>query len=418
MSKNRVVITGIGGICSLGSNIDEIWNNILAYQVGYKKLPMDDSSIVAKFFGKIEKPISIKKIPKKIAKNLPRFAKLGMAAAIEAMESAFGTVPLKTLDKYYSPFERGVIFGTGWGGVDSTIENNDLYVKTGLASPFSTIYSMHSVLSGSASMMWNLRGYQNTHVAACATGNIAIGDAYELIKNGKANFMLAGGSESITGNYNVWSVDILGALSKEQITPQLACCPFDKNRSGFILSEGSAVVILENLETALARNAPIYAEVTGYANYSDAFDITAPADDLMGRYMSITKAIEQAQLNINQIDYINAHGTSTQLNDLNETNAIKKVFGSHAYNIPISSTKSYTGHLIGAAGAMETIFCIKTMQDKIAPATIHLKERDNNCDLDYIPNTHRKISNLQNILNINYGFGGTNSSLILRNFKI
>ncbi|MEG0965736.1 MAG: beta-ketoacyl-[acyl-carrier-protein] synthase family protein [Pseudomonas sp.] len=416
-NKKRVVVTGFGSICALGRNTDEIWGAIKDYQLGYALHPMADASVTAKFFGKIDFPIALKAVPKRIAKNLPRFARIGMAASEQAMQMAFGDNPIETMDKHYSPFDRGVIFGTGWGGVDSTIDNNDMYVETGLASPLSTIFSMHSVWTGSASMAWNMRGYQNTLVAACATGNIAIGDACELIRNGRAKCMIAGGSESITGAYNVWSVDILGALSKEQQDPAKACCPFSADRSGFVLSEGSAVLVLEDLDEALKRGATIYAEIGGYANYSDAYDITAPAADLLGRSMSMQMAIEDAGLGVADIDYINAHGTSTQLNDLNETNTIKKVFGEQAHRIPISSTKSYTGHLIAAAGAIETVFCIKTILTGMAPATTNLNRTDPECDLDYIPNTHRYLDRVDNVLNINYGFGGANSCLVVSRYS-
>lgn len=415
--RKRVVVTGFGSMCALGRNTDEIWGAIKDYQLGYALHPVADPSVTAKFYGKIEFPITLKSVPKRIAKNLPRFARIGMAATEQAMQMAFGNNPVKTMDRHYSPFDRGVVFGTGWGGVDSTIENNDMYVETSLASPLSTIFSMHSVWTGSASMTWNMRGYQNTLVAACATGNIAIGDACELIRNGRAKCMLAGGSESITGAYNVWSVDILGALSKEQQDPVKACCPFSLDRSGFVLSEGSAVLVLEDLDEALKRGATIYAEIGGYANYSDAYDITAPAEDLLGRSMSMQAAIQDADLDQVDIDYINAHGTSTQLNDLNETNTIKKVFGERAHGIPISSTKSYTGHLIAAAGAIETIFCIKTLLTKMAPATINLNRADPECDLDYIPNTHRYLDSVNHVLNINYGFGGANSCLVISRYQ-
>ncbi|WP_253562682.1 MULTISPECIES: beta-ketoacyl-[acyl-carrier-protein] synthase family protein [Pseudomonas] len=416
-TKKRVVVTGFGSVCALGRNTEEIWGAIKDYQMGYALHPMQDQSVTARFFGKIDFPIELKAVPKRIAKNLPRFARIGMSASEQALCMAFGDDPVAEMDKHYSPFDRGVVLGTGWGGVDSTIDNNDMYVESGLASPLSTIFSMHSVWTGSASMAWNLRGYQNTLVAACATGNIAIGDACEVIRSGRAKCMLAGGSESITGAYNVWSVDILGALSKEQENPAKACCPFSQDRSGFVLSEGSAVLVLEDLDEALKRGATIYAEISGYANYSDAYDITAPAEDLLGRAMSMEKAIEEAGLNTWDIDYINAHGTSTQLNDLNETNTIKKVFGEHAHTVPISSTKSYTGHLIAAAGAIETVFCIKTIQTGMAPATINLERSDPLCDLDYIPNEHRYLGVVDNVLNINYGFGGANSCLVIRRYS-
>ncbi|CAI3954222.1 3-oxoacyl-(acyl-carrier-protein) synthase (FabB) (PDB:2UV8) (PUBMED:21652641) [Commensalibacter communis] len=411
MSHKRVVITGYGAVCSLGKNIEEIWNSVLNYKMGYSKTPYQDETVAAKFFGKIHFSPDTSAISKRIIKNLPRFAKFGMIAAHEAIYNAFPDI--KDLD-YYSPFDRGVIFGTGWGGLDSTIDNNDLYVASGIASPLSTIFSMHSVCTASISMNWNFRGYQNTPVAACATGSISIGDAYDKIKSGQVNMMLAGGGESITGSFNVWSVDILGALSKEQDEANKACCPFSKDRSGFILSEGAAVVCLEEYSHAIKRGAKILGEVVGYANYSDAYDITAPAEDLMGRIKSIKVAIDVAGIQKEDIDYINAHGTSTYLNDLNETNSVKAALDKHAYRIPMSSTKSYTGHLIAASGAIETIFCLKSLESNIVPATINLNNSDPQCDLDYVPNHHRTLGKIDHILNINYGFGGANSALVIK----
>lgn len=415
--RNRVVITGVGAVCSLGRNVPEIWRSILDYQVGYRRYAHPDPAVSAQFFGRIDDALDLSLFSKKITKLLPRFAKLGLMSASEALTMAFGDSSSETLDKYYSPFERGVIFGTGWGGQDSTIENNDAYVASGLASPVSNILSMHSVCSGCISINWNFRGYQNTPIAACATSNVSIGDACERIRSGKAKMMLAGGAESITGDYNVWTVDILGALSKATGRAEEACCPFDAKRSGFILSEGGAALCLEALDSALARKATILGEITGYANFSDGYDITAPAEDVMGRYMSISEALRESGSDGHDIDYVNVHGTSTPLNDINETRALKMVFGSQASSVPMSSTKSYTGHLIAAAGAMETIFCLQSIREGIIPATMHLKDRDPECDLDYVPGRHRENAAVNKVLNVNYGFGGVNSALVLEKYS-
>jgi 3-oxoacyl-[acyl-carrier-protein] synthase II len=275
---------------------------------------------------------------------------------------------------------------------------------------------MHSVATAAISMNWKLRGYQNTPIAACAAGSIAIGDAYEIIKSGRQKVMVAGGGESLKETFNVWSIDIIQALSKECNNINKACCPFSKDRSGFVLSEGAAVVVLEDLDSALARGANILGEIIGYANYSDAFDMTSPATDLSSRVKAINDACNQANVSAEDIDYINAHGTSTKLNDFNESECIKSAFGKKAYEIPISSTKSYTGHLIGGAGSMESIFCLKSIETGMIPATYNLINSDPSCDLNYTPNVHSKGNTINIALNLNFGFGGSNSAVIFKRY--
>ncbi|WP_276922300.1 beta-ketoacyl-[acyl-carrier-protein] synthase family protein [Frischella perrara] len=413
-SRQRVVVTGYGAVTSLGQNVEEIWKAIMDYKIGYSKYEYSDDSITAKFFGKIPFELNLSPFSKRILKNTPRFGRLGLIAADEALKMAFGD-DLSELDKHYPPFSRGVIFGTGWGGADALAQNSLSYNTEGFASPLTNILSMNNVGSAIMSMNWNLRGYQNTPVSACATGGIAIGDAVEIIRSGRAEMMIAGGGESLNSDLNIWSIDILNALSKEQENVETACCPFDRNRNGFVLSEGAAVLCLEKYETALTRGATILAEVTGYGNCSDAYDVTTPAPDCGGRYHAVKYALKQADIEL--VDYVNAHGTSTQLNDFNETEMLKMVFGDSVYSLPISSTKSYTGHLIAAAGALESILSIKSIETNIIPATIHLNNPDPGCNLDYVPNKHRQVENIQSVLNVNYGFGGSNSALIFERYK-
>lgn len=409
-SSGRVVVTGYGALCALGNSVDEIWTSIENYKVGYRRVEYPGAPIVAKFFGVMDNKPPRKPFSKAILKFLPEFAKLGLSAAAEAIHMAFGEKA--NLDDFCSPFERGVIFGTGWGAQDESTIQNNAFRENGSASPFSNLLVMPSVGTAAISMQWNLRGYQNTPVAACATGSIAIGDACEVIRSGRAKFMLAGGGESIREGFGVWSIDALRALSKEQESLEKACCPFSLDRNGFVLSEGAAVLCLEDYEFAKARGARILAEVVGYGNYSDASDITSPAEDLLARTMTIRTACTQAGIPVDAIEYVNAHGTSTPLNDLNETRALKLALGNAAYHTPISSTKSYTGHLIAATGAIESIFTIRTIETGLMPATIHLKNPDSECDLDYIPNEHRRKSGIRYALNLNYGFGGSNSALV------
>ncbi|CAB9495207.1 beta-ketoacyl-[acyl-carrier-protein] synthase family protein [Alteromonas macleodii] len=411
--SNRVVVTGYGAISSMGSNSSAIWEKILGYEIGYKvHNHFNDDSITAKFFGfldfdkKLIQPFS-----KKISKMLPLYAKYSLVASKEAFDMAFGDVDL---DSLMSPFDRGVMIGTGWGGLDTANMNNNDYQASGIATSFSTVMSMCNAATAAVSMNWNCRGMQNSPVAACATGTIAIGEAYEAIKNGKAKVMLAGGSESLKEQFNVWSIDVMQALSKEQENPTAACCPFSKGRSGFILSEGAAVLCLEDYEFAKARNANILGEIIGYENYSDAYDMTAPAEDMSARIKVIKELLLNAELQPSEIDYVNLHGTSTPLNDVNETISVKEAMGDVAYQIPMSSTKSYTGHLIGAAGSLETIFCLKAMAEGVVPATINLHEKDPDCDLNYVPNKHLTEQNLNHVMNISFGFGGANAGIILR----
>lgn len=413
----RVVVTGYGSICSLGKNTKEIWQAVLDKKKGYDIWDDPGKGVSARIFGKINAPLELDRFSKKILKNTPRFANLGLIAADEAFTMAFGES--QQYSDYYESHECGVIFGTGWAGFDSSSVNYYAYSdpESLSASAHSCFNSMPSIATAVISVNWNLKGYQNTPIAACATGNIAIGDAYEIIKSGKARMMMAGGGESLMQPFTVWSVDVLGALSKEKTDLNKACCPFSADRSGFILSEGAAVVCLERLEDAQKRNATILGEIVGYANHSDAYvNLTAPAPDLVGRVTTIKNAIEYAELNLNDIDYINAHGTSTPMNDFNETQVLKEVFGDLAYEIPVSSTKSYTGHLIAAAGGIETIFCLKSLEENIIPATINLNNPDPKCDLNYVPNEHLTNQDLNHVLNVNYGFGGANSCLVIKRY--
>lgn len=414
MTERRVVVTGYGAVSAMGNSAAEIWDGIMAYQLGYKKWSFDDPSINAKFFSFMEADRKrYAAFPKAVVKMLPEFAKNALLASKEALDMAFDDSA--NLHQHLdSPFEIGAIIGTGWGGMDSVNYNNNDYRESGMSSSFATLMSMHSVATAAVSLNWNIRGYQNTPVAACATGTIAIGDAYHVIKSGRAKVMLAGGSESLKEQFNVWSIDVIQALSKEQEDASLACCPFSAQRSGFVLAEGAAVICLEEYEHAKARGARILGEIIGYGNFSDAFDMTAPAEDLQARRLAIVRAMEEAKLAPEQLDYINLHGTSTPINDVNETNSIKSAFGAAAAGIPMSSTKSYTGHLIGAAGSIETIFCLKAMETGVIPATTHLREADPACDLNYTPNQHREAKAVDHVLNLSFGFGGANCALVMK----
>jgi 3-oxoacyl-[acyl-carrier-protein] synthase II len=415
MSSKRVVVTGYGAVCALGENVPAIWDSIMEYRVGYSRIDMSEANVQAKFFGFMAPDRKrYANFSKTLLKMAPTFAKNALVASREALDMAFGTgvAPTATV----SPFDIGVIIGTGWGGTDSIIRNRDEFRELGITTSFATLMSMHSIGTGLTSLNWNLRGYQNTPIAACATGTMAIGDAYEIIHSGRQKVMLAGGSESLVEGFNGWSIDVTQALSKAQDDPTLACCPFDNSRSGFVLSEGAAVLCLEELEHALARNATILGEVTGYANCSDAYDMTAPADDMQARVQVIQRSLANAGRDADAIDYINLHGTSTRQNDLNETNSLKMALGDAARRIPMSSTKSYSGHLIGAAGSLEAIVCLKAIESGTVPATIHLVNPDPECDLDYTPSLHATGRNVDVAMNLSFGFGGTNCALVLEKY--
>lgn len=409
MEHKRVVITGYGAITPLGNSAAESWQSIMDYQTGYRYVDKTDAGINAKFYGLIDNEPTLKGVSAFIRRKLPRFARLALAAAQETVAMAFNHSQPNSI---YDPLKCGVIIGTGWGGIDDAYHNYDGYKIAGVGSPFSCFHAMPSIATAACSIMWELRGYQNTPIAACATGSMAIGEAYELIKSGQMSMMLAGGSESLTSNASVWMIDVLQALTSEQQDIHKASCPFSLDRSGFVLSEGAAIICLEEREAALSRGATILGEIKGYGNFSDAFDFTAPAEDKLSRISAINKAISGSGLPHSEIDYINAHGTSTILNDLNETESIKDVFGPHAYKIPISSTKSYSGHLIAAAGSFESIVCLKSLAHNILPATFNLNNPDPLCDLDFIPNQHRHDM-VNNVLNLSFGFGGTNAALII-----
>lgn len=408
-AARRVVVTGYGAVTPLGATADACWAAIMAGRLGYRAVDMSAHGIAARFFGLIDEEPSLKGVPAAIRRRLPRHGRLSLAAAREAMAMAFGD---GHPHDSYDPLACGAIIGTGWAGQDETYDFYDQYLRTGVGSPFGCFFGMPNAATAACSLYWGLRGYQNTPVAACATGTIAIGDAFEIIRSGRASMMLAGAGESLRRDASVWNIDVLGALSRETQEARRACCPFSADRSGFVLSEGAAVLCLEEREAALARGATVLGEIKGYGNFSDAFDFTAPADDKIARVKTIERALAQAGMRPQDIDYINAHGTSTPLNDLNETGAVKMALGEWAGRIPISSTKSYTGHLIAAAGSFESIVCLQAMAHRVMPGTCNLDRPDPACDLDYIADGHRP-GRVNTALNLSFGFGGANAALVI-----
>lgn len=410
----RVVITGCGAITPLGDTAIETWDAIKTYRLGYAR---DDNlaaeaGIHARFFGLIENDQALfKRFPKSLIRGLPFFARLSLLAAAEALDQAFPGE--EDLDRAYDTFERSVVLGTGYGWVDSALPCATTYLNTGVSDSFLAISTMHNVATAAAAIQWECRGPQATPVAACASGSIAIGEAVEMIRSGRTRMAIAGAADSYSSALSLWAVDVIGALSKETNEPRRACCPFSRHRSGFVPSSGAGAVVLEELESAVARGARVLGEVTGYSVTTDAAEMTAPAADMRGRIAAVEGAIADAHLPLDAIQYVNAHGTSTPANDRNETEVLKRVFGDFAYELPISSTKSYIGHTIGAAGAIETILCLYALSEGLMPATANYDEPDPECDLDYIPNEHRVNSDLNRVLNLSFGFGGVNSALVL-----
>lgn len=411
MAALRVVITGMGTVIAGAGSVDRAWENIIKkrHNFTYKYF---NSEITTRFFSFLEEAGNrYSLLPRSLTHVLPEHGKLALESCRQAIVQAFGdkTSPVD----HYNAFDCGVILGSGWGAFDLTSQFALQYHKTGLTHPKSNLITMPGSMTAACAMMYGLRGYQNTISAACATGSMAIGEAYELIRSGRAKCMVAGGAESLKSTLSIWGIDIMKALSKETDDPDRACCPFSRDRSGFVLAEGAAVVCLEEYESAVNRGAKILAEIKGYASFSDGENMTRPAEDVLCRARAISQALIQAGIAPAEVDYINAHGTSTQLNDLYETRALKMVFGKHAYLIPVSSTKSYTGHLIGAAGSFETIVCVKAINDEILPSTINLKHPDPECDLNYLPDNHLVSNNINTTVNVSSGFGGHNAALVI-----
>ncbi|MBS7522634.1 beta-ketoacyl-[acyl-carrier-protein] synthase family protein [Serratia ureilytica] len=412
-NTRRVVVTGYGAVTALGGNAPQNWQAIMANRLAYRYHDKSAAGIHARFFALLEAEPALEDVAARVSRRLPRFARLALAAASEAIDMAFSSGHVRP-GHFYSSLDCGVIIGSGWGGQDEIMQNNADYLQSGMGQLFGCFHAMPNIATAICGQHWQLRGYQSSPAAACATGGIAIGDAFEVIRSGRASMMLAGASESLSGNGAIWNIDALRLLSREQKDITKASCPFSRERSGFVLAEGAAVLCLEEREAALARGATILGEVKGYGNFSDAFDLTAPAEDPQAKVKTIRWALEQAGLGNHEIDYINAHGTSTAQSDVNETAAIKAALGRDAYRTPISSTKSYTGHLLAASGSFEAIVCLQALQQQMMPATCHLHESDPECDLDYIREGHRR-GRLRNVMSLNFGFGGANAALVFGN---
>ena len=400
----RVVVTGMGLISPLGNSVNESWSNCIQGCSGISENKVDLEDMPIKVGGRIQDFDPTKYIDSKDVRRLDTFVQYGVSAGIQAIEDA-------GLDNNVDKDRVGLNIGSGIGGLDSIEKNKDILNKKSFkrVSPFFVPGSIINMTPGYLSIIKGYTGPNLSIVTACASSNHAIGTSARLIAYGDADVMVTGGSEMATTPLGVSGFLASRALSKSD-DPKTASRPWDKDRDGFVLSDGAAILILEEYEHAKNRSANIYAEVIGFGMSSDAYHMTAPSEDGTGASLSISRAISDAGISTNDIDYINAHATSTPLGDLAECNAIKSIFDSPP---PISSTKSMTGHTLGAAGAVESIFSILSIVNNISPPTINLNNPDEGCDLDFIPKEARDIK-IDDSLNNSFGFGGTNSTLIFK----
>ena len=411
--RKRVVITGLGMLSPLGLNVEDTWQALLAGKSGVAPITLFNASEnKTKFAAEVKDFDPVALFGRREARRMDRYVQLAMGASLQAVEDAGLVVTNENRDRI------GVLIGTGIGGIGTLLEQADVMAKRGASrvSPFLVPMMLADTGPGMVAIKLGVRGPNMSVVTACATGSNALGEAAEIIRRGSADVMIAGGGEASIIKLAMAGMNTIGALSDRNDEPEKASRPFDKNRNGFVMGEGAGVLVLESLEHAQARGANILAELSGYGTSDDAYHISAPAEGGEGAALCMELALENAGLTADDIGYINAHGTSTTLNDKVETAAIKTVFGERAYQIPVSSTKSMTGHLLGASGALEAVFCTKALQDGILPPTINYETPDPECDLDYVPNKARKV-NAKHALSNSFGFGGHNATLIISRFE-
>ena len=412
--RKRVVITGMGTINPLGHDVSSLWDGLVAGRSAAGPITAYDASEqTVRIAAEVRDFDSEAIFGRKQTRRSDRFTQLVMFAADQAIADA----GLSFRDNG-SNSHAGIIIGTGIGGVVTLLDNYDTFRERGprRVSALMVPMMMPNAAAGELAIRYNLHGMAISLASACATGTNAIGEGAERIRHGTAEIMICGGGESVMHPITLAALSNMGAVSARNEEPERASRPFDANRDGFLMGEGAAVLILESLEHAQKRGAPIHAEVIGYGSSCDAFHITAPDEEGAGAALSMEVALEDAGIAPEEIDYINAHGTSTPLNDRMETRAIRHTFGQHAYKVPISSTKSMIGHLIGAAGAVEAIACIKTLQTGVVHPTINYETPDPDCDLDYVPNQARK-TDPRTVLSNSFGFGGHNATLVLRRWE-
>ncbi|MBX3014652.1 MAG: beta-ketoacyl-ACP synthase II [Caldilineaceae bacterium] len=414
-SPTRVVITGMGAITPLGHSVEETWQALIAGKSGIDRITrFDTSDLRTSFAAEVRNFDATNYMDRKEARRLDLNIQYALAATKQALADA--SLQIEEEDRSLI----GVVIGSGVGGIQTVIDNQDLSTTRGLRkiSPHLIPNMLVDSAGGRIAIEYGLYGPNHAVVSACATGTSACGEAFEIIRRGDADVMVAGGAEAAINPLIMAGFDLTGALSQRNDEPQRACRPFDTDRDGFVVGEGSAVLIMESEAHAKARGARIYAEVIGYGSSADGYNMVAPHFEGRGAVDAMKMALRKAAaygVEANQVDYINAHGTSTRLNDVVETLAIKKIFGEHAYNVKVSSTKSMLGHLLAGAGAIETIICAKTITEGIVAPTINLENPDPECDLAYTP-LHAVRADVNVTLSNSFGFGGHNACIMLRRY--
>lgn len=408
----RVVVTGLGAVTPIGTGVDKFWKNLISGVSGVdriKRFDPEEVGLSVHIAAEVKDFEPEKYFDKKDSQKVSDFIKFAVAASEEAIKDS------GILESKFEPYRAGVIIGTGIGGLRDIEEQQKILMEKGprRVSPFFIPYGISNMASGLVAIRFGFKGPNYCVVSACATGNHAIGDAFRLIQRGDLDIAIAGGCESAITPLGVAGFASMRALSTRNEEPQRASRPFDRDRDGFVMGEGAGILVLEEYEHAMARGARIYAELIGYGATDDAYHITAPCADGEGALMCMKLALEDAGLKPIDIDYVNAHGTSTPLNDRSETIAIKSLFGEHAYRLKISSNKSMIGHLLGAAGAVEAVATVMTIHSGIIPPTINLENPDPDCDLDYVPNKAVEL-NVNFALSNSFGFGGTNACLLFK----
>jgi 3-oxoacyl-[acyl-carrier-protein] synthase II len=413
MSQRRIVITGMGAVTPLGLDVATTWANLIAGKSGVSQITSWDASKYACRFAAQVKDFEPRNyfFNEKDARRADRYSQLAMASAKEAVKH--GGLDPERLE----PDRVGVLVGSGIGGLKSLGDQDEVLLTKGpgRVSPFMIPMMISNMAAGLISMEFGFAGPNFAVVTACATSNNCIGEAWRLIRDDEADVILAGGSEAACVPLGMGGFAAMRALSTRNDEPERASRPFDRDRDGFVLGEGAGVVIVEELEHAKKRGANILAELTGYGLTADAYHMTTPAPGGIGAVRAMQHTLKRAKVPIEKVDYINAHGTSTPVGDVAETEAIKAVFGEHAKKLPVSSTKSMTGHLLGAAGAAEIIFCIKAIEQNILPPTINLDNPDPACDLDYVPHKAREAK-VDTAMSNSFGFGGHNATLLVQRF--
>lgn len=411
-NENRVVITGMGAITCLGNSVDEFWTGLKNGKSGIREISLvRPGGFPCRVSGEVRDFDTAEYMDRKESRRMARFSQFAVAAAHQAVKDSGLDLENEDLDRI------GVLIGSGSGGLPETDQQAEIRVTRGVnrMSPYYIPMMLVNMAAANISHTFNLTGYTNTCVTACAASTQAIGEASEIIRRGGADVIVTGGTEAGICEIGMGGFSTMRALTTWTGDPVKASRPFDSGRDGFAPSEGSGILIMESLQHATARGAQIYAEIGGWGVSADAYHLVQPHPEGVGAAKAMQRALDSAGVSLDEIDYINAHGTSTPINDKSETIAIKRVFGEKAYNIPINSTKSMVGHSLGASGALEAIVCINSINDRIMHPTINQEEADPDCDLDYVPNVARE-ADLDVVMSNSFGFGGQNAALVIKRF--